>query len=612
MTINPFMYGPGYGHRPLNDTTPFTFRDSYTFLQKLDEFLKAVNTVEARELEFIAKVEKAVADGKEATDAFMADMVDKYQDILGQLIGYTIVVDEHTYRASMMDGSVFESYTIAGVDNQLTIQTAALNVKLDEHKVEVGLAVTAMNDAIDKMSDGWVNVKECGAVGDGLTPEYEAFRLACEGGNKTVYVPAGEYRINHYIQLEANTVIEMHPEAVLVNESNIEYVFLNGEYGNSSFSTAYVGPGNITIRGGVFDGRIKVGQFRSSCFVGISHAENVLIENCTFRNGYSSHLVEINSSRNVTIRNCTFDTLNPAGLENREFINIDYSFGVGYPAHGAYDGTVCDNVTVENCTFSGGSDGVGTHSQPTGNGHHTNIKVLNNHFSNMSAYAITPRYWKNSIISGNTIIGSQCAVRLSPAEDILVANNIITGGGNTQNSAIWVNNAPRTVLSGNVITPDLADPYTEGIVISGMSTDCVVDIKSVTEGYRDGQLRIYPSSYPVQVGNTRTILAVRGVAVKLKFPGSSRQGNVMISTRSAARNSPRGLYWIRCGASDSTATISPIGTVADQDNVILGVGIPDSVTVPADKFGVFVGEDGYYLFNNSDSDRIVDISMTGW
>lgn len=609
MTINPFMYGPGYGHRPLNDTTPFTFRDSYTFLQKLDEFLKTINTVENRELEFIKTVETAVADGKQAADAFMAEMVDKYQDILGQLIGYTIVVDEHTYRASMMDGSVFESYTISGVDNQLTIQTAALNVKLDEHKVEVGLAVNAINDAINKMSDGWVNVKEYGAIGDGLTPEYEAFRQACSGGNKTVYVPAGEYRINHYIQLEANTVIEMHPDAVLVNESNIEYVFLNGEYGNGGFSSAYIGPGNITIRGGVFDGRIKVAQFRSSCFVGISHAENVLIENCTFRNGYSSHLVEINSSRNVTIRNCTFDTLNPAGLDNREFINIDYSFGTGYPAHGSYDGTVCSNVTIENCSFNGGSDGVGTHSPPTNGGQHTNIRVLNNHFTNMSVYPITPRYWKDSIISGNVIEGGICAVRLSPSEGVLVSNNIITGSGDSLNSAIWVNDSPGTVLSKNVIIPDPADPYTEAIVIGGSSKNCVVDIDTVSEGSRDGKIRVYQSAYPIQIGNTLSVVATRGTAVKMKFPGSSRQGVVIIASRSASRNSPRGMYWIRCGSAD--AVITPIGTVAEQDNVILGVGVPSVATVPSDKFGVFVDVDGYYLFNNSDLDRVVDVSMSG-
>ena len=136
MSTNPFFYSPGYGHRPLNDTTPFTFRDSYTFLQKLDEFLQAVNTVENRELEFIKAVNQAVADGKEAADAFMADMTDKYQTILSQLIGYTIEVGTETYRASMMDGSIFEAYTIVGVDNKLTILRNELvdtvNTRVDE------------------------------------------------------------------------------------------------------------------------------------------------------------------------------------------------------------------------------------------------------------------------------------------------------------------------------------------------------------------------------------------------------------------------------------------------------------------------------------------------
>ena len=115
------MSNPPYGRFPLNNTTPFTFRDSYTFLELLNEFLETVDTVEKNEIEFKAAVNTALAEGKKAADDFMVDMTTKYQTILSQLIGYTISVGaDGKYQASMQDGSVFEAYTVSGVDTLIT------------------------------------------------------------------------------------------------------------------------------------------------------------------------------------------------------------------------------------------------------------------------------------------------------------------------------------------------------------------------------------------------------------------------------------------------------------------------------------------------------------
>ena len=115
------MSNPPFGRFPLNNTTPFTFRDSYTFLELLNEFLETVDTVEKNETEFKVAVNAALAEGKKAADDFMADMTTKYQTVLSQLIGYTITVGaDGKYQASMKDGSVFEAYTVSGVDTLIT------------------------------------------------------------------------------------------------------------------------------------------------------------------------------------------------------------------------------------------------------------------------------------------------------------------------------------------------------------------------------------------------------------------------------------------------------------------------------------------------------------
>ena len=170
------MSNPQYGARfPLNNTTPFTFRDSYTFLELLNEFLEDVQTVEKSEIEFKKAVNAALAEGKKAADDFMADMTTKYQTILSQLIGYTIEVGEDTYRASMMDGSVFEAYTITGVDNKLLI----VNNQMTELSEDVN---NSLAEAAEFNAQTYVPVKDNVInIGPGSLAKHDQV-LAVDGG----------------------------------------------------------------------------------------------------------------------------------------------------------------------------------------------------------------------------------------------------------------------------------------------------------------------------------------------------------------------------------------------------------------------------------------------
>lgn len=170
------MTTPQYGARfPLNNTTPFTFRDSYTFLELLNEFLETVDTVEKNEIEFKKAVNAALAEGKKAADDFMADMTSKYQTVLSQLIGYTIEVGTDTYRASMMDGSTFEAYTITGVDNKLLI----VNNKMSELSEDVN---NSLAEAAEFNAQTYVPVKDNVInIGPGSLAKHDQV-LAVDGG----------------------------------------------------------------------------------------------------------------------------------------------------------------------------------------------------------------------------------------------------------------------------------------------------------------------------------------------------------------------------------------------------------------------------------------------
>ena len=187
------MSNPPFGRFPLNNTTPFTFRDSYTFLELLNEFLETVDTVEKNEIAFKNAVNAALAEGKKAADDFMADMTTKYQTVLSQLIGYTIEVGEDTYRASMMDGSVFEAYTITGVDNKLLIvnnslaEAAEFNaqtyVPVKDNVINIGPGSLAKHDQV-LASDGGIVAIGRMALGD------------CVSGDKSVAIGSNAMRLS--------------------------------------------------------------------------------------------------------------------------------------------------------------------------------------------------------------------------------------------------------------------------------------------------------------------------------------------------------------------------------------------------------------------------------
>jgi polygalacturonase len=48
----------------------------------------------------------------------------------------------------------------------------------------------------------WINVRTCGARGDGFTDDTEAFRKAIETG-RVVYVPTGRYLVTDTIRLRS-------------------------------------------------------------------------------------------------------------------------------------------------------------------------------------------------------------------------------------------------------------------------------------------------------------------------------------------------------------------------------------------------------------------------
>src|SRR5579871_3489409 len=60
-----------------------------------------------------------------------------------------------------------------------------------------------------------VNVKELGAIGDGMADDTAAIQNALSGGQRTVIIPAGRYKISAALKLDSQTTIKADAQAVV-------------------------------------------------------------------------------------------------------------------------------------------------------------------------------------------------------------------------------------------------------------------------------------------------------------------------------------------------------------------------------------------------------------
>ena len=278
-----------------------------------------------------------------------------------------------------------------------------------------------------------------GAKGDGSTDDAsvlnEAFQTVQSTGG-IVYFPPGVYVVRSYVEFFSNVHIIGVPGASILTYSSADADTGRTGHGpqsllrNKTTNTqgGYSATSNIIIEGLTFDG----GDFmKKSTHLGIGHAQNIVIRNCTFKNGKSNcssaHYLELNACKDAVVEGCTFlpewhfamdrdhqyavdfaaYPVDPADLDKSwgqvggkwnevqrvygEHINIDmaYSGAYGHQDYYLYDGTVCDDITVRSCYFE---------SYPSnyflwdlGGGQHGGYYVDNNITTQAAADAAIPR-----------------------------------------------------------------------------------------------------------------------------------------------------------------------------------------------------------------------------
>lgn len=506
-------------------------------------------------------------------------------------------------------------YLIEGEPAWHTRQKLERNARTVEAALLRGGAPPAWSDAVEFVARFAVSVRGHGAVGDGVADDTEAFRAALAAGERIVFVPAGTYLIRGFLRVYARTWVLMHPDAVLLNDSqDSETVFVNGPHGDATYATGYAGDGDLRFTGGTIDMAPRKARGVTGQAFAIGHADTVTIEGVRMRNQRSGHFIEINACRTVAIRDCMFDNLDPAGQTNREAINIDFSGAAQFPALGAYDGTPCEDVLIENCTFSDLQVAVGSHSFGDPARPHRNIRIRDCVFRRLSGNAVHAYNWRGGYVRGCRLGGVDTeGIELSGSFDLTVEGNELTDcgrGTNAYYSAVFVSAGAGGVLGGghrigpNRVSSTHPNRFSVAYdVQDGTGTTVTTAGADLgTKGYTvedTGSLTVIDGAYGLTMADD--------TVVALPVPGTNKQGMVLISMQSTTSFAPRGLYWVRAAAGNSV--ITPVAAVAAAD-VVTTTNVKTVATATDVKFTVAAADDGLlYLINRSGAARRIAVSF---
>lgn len=277
-----------------------------------------------------------------------------------------------------------------------------------------------------------LNVKDYGAVGDGVSDDRQAIQdtidAAAKGlGGGKVYFPEGTYLVKEIVFLRSHTHLEVHEKATILNGINIKnhpsIVFMTGLFTDDGDQVEWEPTEDISYSGGTIDMNGALNEERtkaknlplinSSGAFAIGNSKNVTISNVTFKDSYQGHAIQIAGSKNVLVDNSRFlgqalpKTMKDGQIISKESIQIEPLTRKGFPYALNDNGQKSENVTIQNSYFGKSEKSgelvtaIGTHYQTATTENPSNIKILNNHFDNMMYAGVRFTGFTDILIKGN-------------------------------------------------------------------------------------------------------------------------------------------------------------------------------------------------------------------
>lgn len=363
---------------------------------------------------------------------------------------------------------------------------------------------TNIVNAINEVNSKWVTPQMYGAVGDGVTDDYQAF-VDCFANNNVIFIPDGSYLINNV------TALSLHSNMLLIFSKNAKLI--------ATVDTDRLLYGHlihdVTIIGGIFEGTNTYdasdgleGIYFSDCYnlivdgieiydfsrVALSYSgcsyskivncnlhhnahygiriyadshDVIVSNNCSYNNGVvhsglgsvNGRGIQIAKCENVTIANNICHDNNEYGIRLYE----DTSLNKG-----------CYNIVVNsNQSYDNGKNNFLIYSESD---HHKNIVVTNNYFGDVTDAAGTCVSLRgdNVKFDGNTLVCSKLAVNLVSMNGSISNNNIDSAVtafsfGSTDAIINMTNNTINAQQFGSI------NAHYDGSVFDGNKITCNVD-----------------------------------------------------------------------------------------------------------------------------------------
>ena len=267
---------------------------------------------------------------------------------------------------------------------EIALSSVALTATASEHAVQLSgqvqidpsrvLLVESAEPVLFDTPGATVSVDGFGAVADDEENDAQAIQKALDhvktGG--TVYFPAGIYRIEKTLLFYSDQTLLFAPGAVLQrSDAACRCLLTNSREDQGGYDATQ----RVNIIGAVFDG----GDFADAPVILLSHshARQINVIGCSFRNGNELHYYDCNASADVRILSCTFEDSFQNANAMSEYLHISAAGeeslldGLPYKA----DQTACSDVVVSGCRFDAqkgrNSIALGNHED----GGHSNIRI---------------------------------------------------------------------------------------------------------------------------------------------------------------------------------------------------------------------------------------------
>lgn len=301
-------------------------------------------------------------------------------------------------------------------ENKVNQSKNELDDSVTEFKQQTNVLIDKFKNDVDSELKDIKSIKICVNV--------EQLKNAVEEAKTKptiIYLVRGEYLLTDIIFIPSNTKIVGLGE-VVVKTNTLNICFCNYTTG---YASEYNGTKNITIENITFDGQ---NNNSGLTLVGIGHADNVLIENCTFKNLQKWHMIEFNAVRKGYIKNCRFDNYGTSGNAGTEVIQLDSMISSEqFPWYGIYDGVANKSIIIEGNYFTNvGTKCIGGHSFKEGS-IQQDIIIQNNTFDTVHTAININDFEGLTIVNNN----SRSCRMFFTSENVKNPSSYLTVSGNT-------------------------------------------------------------------------------------------------------------------------------------------------------------------------------------